>query len=52
MNYNTKQFFNDAEKGKYAIGQFNASTADQIRAIMKVAKGLRAPVIIGTSEGE
>ena len=52
MNCNTKQFFNDAEKGKYAIGQFNASTADQIRAIMRVAKDLRSPVIIGTSEGE
>lgn len=52
MNLTTKQFFSDAEKGKYAIGQFNASTADQIRAIMKVVKELRSPVIIGTSEGE
>lgn len=52
MNLNTKQFFSDAEKGKYAIGQFNASTADQIRAIMKVAAESHAPVIIGTSEGE
>ena len=52
MNLNTKQFFSDAERGKYAIGQFNASTADQIRAIMRVAKDLRSPVIIGTSEGE
>ncbi|MCR4323176.1 MAG: class II fructose-bisphosphate aldolase [Candidatus Azambacteria bacterium] len=52
MNLNTKQFFSTAEKGGYAIGQFNASTADQIRAIMRVATELRAPVIIGTSEGE
>lgn len=52
MNLNTKQFFNDAKEGGYAIGQFNASTADQIRAIMKTALEFRSPVIIGTSEGE
>lgn len=52
MNLNTKQFFSDAEEGRYAIGQFNASTADQIRAIMGVAKKHKTPVIIGTSEGE
>ncbi len=52
MNFNTKQFFEEAEKKRYAIGQFNVSTADQMRAIMKVVKELRSPVIIGTSEGE
>lgn len=52
MNLNTKQFFNDAKEEGYAIGQFNASTADQIRAIMKMALEFRSPVIIGTSEGE
>lgn len=52
MNFNTKQYFQKAEKGKYAIGQFNCSSADQVKAVILVAKNLNAPVIIGTSEGE
>ncbi|MBI5912863.1 class II fructose-bisphosphate aldolase [Candidatus Azambacteria bacterium] len=52
MDFDTKKLFRAAERGRYAIGQFNASTADQIRAIMRVAIELRTPVIIGTSEGE
>lgn len=52
MNCNTKKLFRDAEAGGYAIGQFNASTADQIKGIMAVASRLRSPVIIATSEGE
>lgn len=52
MNLGTKQFFKEAEKKGYAIGQFNASTADQIKGVMCVAMRMRAPVIIGTSEGE
>lgn len=41
-----------AQKGKYAVGQFNASTDEQLRAIIEVAEDLKSPVIIGTSEGE
>ncbi len=41
-----------AQKGKYAIGQFNVSTDEQIRAIVEAAKDLKSPVIIGTSESE
>ncbi|MBI1755067.1 class II fructose-bisphosphate aldolase [Candidatus Azambacteria bacterium] len=52
MTLSTKQLFQKAEQGGYAIGQFNASTADQIKAIMKIARALKSPVIIGTSEGE
>ncbi len=52
MNLSTKQHFQKAELGKYAIGQFNVSTADQIKAIMEVAVRLHSPVILGTSEGE
>lgn len=52
MQLNTKQYFKKAEEGKYAIGQFNCSSADQIKAAILAAKNLRAPVIIGTSEGE
>jgi len=41
-----------AREGKYAIGQFNVSTDEQIRAIAEVADDLKSPVIIGTSESE
>lgn len=41
-----------AKDGKYAIGQFNVSTDEQIKAIIEVAKDLKSPVIIGTSESE
>jgi len=38
--------------GKYAVGQFNVSTDEQIKAIVEIAKDLKSPVIIGTSESE
>jgi len=41
-----------ARKGKYAIGQFNVSTDEQIKAIVEAAKDLKSPIIIGTSESE
>jgi len=41
-----------AQKGKYAVGQFNVSTDEHIKAIITAAKDLKSPVIIGTSEGE
>ncbi len=52
MTLTTKQLFQKAEQGGYAIGQFNVSTADQIKAIIKVVARLRSPVILGASEGE
>ena len=41
-----------ALEGKYTVGQFNASTDEQIKATVEVAQELKAPVIIGTSESE
>lgn len=41
-----------AQRGKYAIGQFNVSTDEQIRAVVEAAKDLKSSVIIGTSESE
>lgn len=41
-----------AKKFHYAIGHFNISESDQFRAICETANKMRAPVIIGTSEGE
>lgn len=52
MQLNTKQYFKKAQEGDYAIGQFNCSSADQIKAVIQSAKNLKSPLIIGTSEGE
>jgi len=49
---NPIQILKKAQKGKYAVGQFNVSTDEQLRAIVEVAKDLKSSVIIGTSEGE
>ncbi len=45
-----KNIFKKAKEGKYAIGQFNFSTLEQLRGILVASKGL--PIILGTSEGE
>jgi len=50
MSLNT--ILKQAQAGKYAIGQFNASNLETIRAIAQAAQKLNSPVIIGTSEGE
>lgn len=41
-----------AQIGKYAIGSFNFSTAEILKAIVLAAKELNSPVIVSTSEGE
>jgi len=46
------EIFEKARNGKYAIGQFNVSTDEQIKAVVETAKNLKSPIIIGTSEGE
>jgi fructose-bisphosphate aldolase class II len=46
------EIFEKARNGKYAIGQFNVSTDEQIKAVVETAKNLNSPIIIGTSEGE
>lgn len=38
--------------GKYAVGSFNFSTAEILKAIVLTAQKLRSPIIISTSEGE
>lgn len=47
-----KQYFQEAVVGRWAIGHFNFSTADQLRAIVEAAAELKSPVMVGTSEGE
>lgn len=47
-----KEILKKAQSGKYAIGAFNFSTAEILKAIVLAAKGLKAPIIVSTSEGE
>jgi ketose-bisphosphate aldolase len=47
-----KQYFQEAKTGRWAIGHFNFSTADQLRAIVEAAAELKVPVMAATSEGE
>ncbi len=47
-----KYYFQKAQKEKFAIGQFNFSDFSQVRGIVAAAKNLKAPIILGTSEGE
>jgi fructose-bisphosphate aldolase class II len=49
---NLKQYLAKAKKEKWAIGQFNFCTLEQLRGILAAAKELKSPVILGTSEGE
>ena len=51
-NKSLKYFFGRAKKEKWAIGQFNFSTLEQLKAIVSAAKKLKSPVILGTSQGE
>ncbi|MEK7464718.1 MAG: class II fructose-bisphosphate aldolase [Patescibacteria group bacterium] len=46
------ELIKEAEKRKVAIGHFNISNLEQLKAISHVAEKLDVPVIIGTSEGE
>lgn len=41
-----------AAKEGWAVGHFNISNLEQLRAIMEAGKELRAPIMIGLSEGE
>lgn len=47
-----KDYLEKAQKEKWAIGQFNFSTFEQLRGILAAAQKMKSPVILGTSEGE
>ena len=49
---NIKDYFKKAKKENWAIGQFNFSTLEQLKAIISAAEKLNSPVILGTSERE
>lgn len=47
-----KNYLNKAKREKWAIGQFNFSTLEQLRGILGAVQKLKSPVILGVSEGE
>ncbi len=47
-----KEILKKAQQGKYAIGSFNFSTAEILKAIVLAAANLHSPIIVSTSEGE
>ncbi len=47
-----KEYILEAEKKGTAIGHFNISNLEGLKAIFQAAKNLNVPVIIGTAEGE
>lgn len=49
---NLAKIIKEAEKKKIAIGHFNISELEMLKAISQVVAELKVPVIIGTSEGE
>lgn len=49
---NLRKILEDVEKRKVAVGHFNISNLEQLKAVAQVARELDLPVIIGTSEGE
>jgi len=47
-----KEYFVKAKEEKWAVGHFNFSTSDQLKAIVEAAGELNSPVMVATSEGE
>jgi len=47
-----QDYFLKAKQEKWAIGHFNFSTADQLKAIIEAAAEVKSPVMVATSEGE
>ncbi len=52
MIVKSKELYQKALAGGYAIGAFNVSTLEAIKAIIAAAEELEAPVVIETSPGE
>src|SRR3989339_640527 len=50
--FNPKEVLKLAQQNKYAIGAFNFSTAEVLKAIVAEAKELNSPIIVATSENE
>ena len=48
---NTKKMFEDAYKGKYAVGAFNVDILTQCQAVLEAAEECNSPVILSFSSG-
>jgi fructose-bisphosphate aldolase class II len=49
---NLNEWLKKAKEEGFAIGQFNVSNLEALKAVIAAAQNLRSPVIIGLSEGE
>jgi fructose-bisphosphate aldolase, class II len=49
---NLKEIITEAEEKKVAVGHFNFSNLEGLRAIFRAAEKLSLPVVVGLSEGE
>ncbi|MBI2049881.1 MAG: class II fructose-bisphosphate aldolase [Candidatus Staskawiczbacteria bacterium] len=47
-----KYYLNKAYREHWAMGQFNFSDFNQVKGVVAAAQNLKAPIILGTSEGE
>ena len=47
-----KELISEYRTAGKALGHFNFSTADQLKAFVEAAAELKSPIIVGTSEGE
>ena len=47
-----KHYYIKAQKGGFALPQFNFSTAEQLQGIVQAAVAKKAPLLLGTSEGD
>lgn len=47
----TKEMLKEAQKGRYAVGAFNANNMEIIQAIVETAEEEKAPVILQASQG-
>lgn len=52
MTNDLKTILNRAEREGWAVGHFNISNLEFLKAVAQAAAALKAPVIIGASEGE
>lgn len=50
MLVSSSQMLAEAARGAYAVGQFNINNLEWIRAVLKSAEELAAPVILGVTE--
>src|SRR5688572_25051656 len=49
---NLKDYLKKAREEHWAVGHFNFSTADQLRAFVEAATEAKSPIMVATSEGE